>query len=235
MTPGRVAASILLLGVLFSTGVLAGTRAVPAETYKAGETFDAVFKIVKDSHFDPAFDVAKWEQLGADLRPKAIEAKTPGEFRAVLSDMLGRLGLSHFAVIPSTPDSPGDKVNHNGQPGFDVRLIDRRLVVSSVDPDGGAAAAGVLPGWIVQSIGGTPVSAILARIPEATPPRLAQLEAWRLCHHATARIVRTRTRRSVSWTRPAQPSRRASSGSTSRESRSPSAAFPRCTSASRRR
>lgn len=174
MRPGRVAASVLLLGVLF------GTRAVSTETYKAGETFDAVFRIVKDSHFDPAFDVAKWEQLGADLRPKAIEAKTPGEFRAVLSDMLGRLGLSHFAVIPSTPDSPSDNVNQNGQPGFDVRLIDRQLVVSSVDPDGGAAAAGVLPGWIVQSIGGTPVSTILAGIPEATPPRLAQLQAWRL-------------------------------------------------------
>ena len=180
MKPGRAAASVLVLCVLFSTGVLYGTRAASTETYKAGETFDAVWKIVKDSHFDPAFDVAKWEQLGAELRPKAVEAKTPGEFRAVLADMLGRLGLSHFAVIPSTPDSPADNVSQGGQPGFDVRLIDRQLVVSSVDPDGGAAAAGVRPGWIVQSIGGTPVSTILAGIPEATPPRLAQLQAWRL-------------------------------------------------------
>lgn len=174
MNAGRAAATVLLLGALF------GSRAVSTETYKAAETFDAVLKIVKDSHFDPAFDVAKWERLGADLRPRAIEAKTPGEFRAVVSDMLGRLGLSHFAVIPSTPDSPGDPVNQTGQPGFDVRLIDRQLVVSSVDAEGGAAAAGVRPGWIVQSIGATPVSTILAGIPEATPPRLAQLQAWRL-------------------------------------------------------
>jgi carboxyl-terminal processing protease len=160
--------------------VLCGTRAVSTETYKAGETFDAVWKIVKESHFDPAFDVAKWERLGADLRPKAVEAKTPGEFRAVLADLLSRLDLSHFAVIPSTPDSPGDHVDQNGQPGFDVRLIDRQLVVSSVDPDGGAAAAGVRPGWIVQSIDGSPVSTLLAGIPDATPPRLAQLQAWRL-------------------------------------------------------
>jgi carboxyl-terminal processing protease len=171
---GRVVASVLLIGVLF------GSSAVSTETYKAGETFDAVLKIVKDSHFDPAFDVAKWERLGADLRPKAIEAKTPGEFRAVLSDLLGRLGLSHFAVIPSTPDSPGDHASQDGQPGFDVRLIDRQLVVSTVDAEGGAAAAGVRPGWIVQSIGGAPVSTLLAGIPEATPPRLAQLQAWRL-------------------------------------------------------
>ena len=97
------------------------------------------------------------------------------------SDMLGRLGLSHFGVIPLRRRTiPGDHVNFNGQPGFDVRLIDRQIVVSSVDPDGGAAAAGVHAGWIVQSIGGTAVSTLLAGIPEATPPRLAQVQAWRL-------------------------------------------------------
>ena len=94
--------------------------------------------------------------------------------------MLGRLGLSHFAVIPSTPDGPGADVDLSGQPGFDVRLIDRQMVVSSVDPDGGAAAAGVHAGWIVQSIGGTAVKALLAPIAETTPPRLVQLQAWRL-------------------------------------------------------
>lgn len=175
MKPSRVAVTALLLALV------AGSRAVSTDTYKAGETFDAVWKIVKDGHFDPAFDVAKWDRVGADLRPKAIEAKTPGEFRAVLADMLGRLGLSHFAVIPSTPDTPGDHAGLNGQPGFDVRLIDTQLVVTSVDAEGGAAAAGVHAGWIVQSIGGTPVSAMLAGLTaENTPPRLAQLQAWRL-------------------------------------------------------
>jgi carboxyl-terminal processing protease len=164
----------VLLSILF------GSRAVSTETFKAGETFDAVWKIVKDGHFDPAFDVAKWERLGVELRPKAVDARTPGEFRAVLADMLGRLGLSHFAVIPSTPDSPGDSVDLTGQPGFDVRMIDRQLVVSSVDADGGAAAAGIHAGWIVQSIGATAVSETLAPITARVPERLAQLQAWRL-------------------------------------------------------
>jgi carboxyl-terminal processing protease len=169
----RVAASAVLLAVLF------GSRPASTETYKAGETFDAVWKIVKDGHFDPAFDVATWDRVGAELRPKAVEAKTPGELRAVLANMLGRLGLSHFAVSPSTPDNPGDHANLSGQPGFDVRLIDRQLVVSSVDPEGGAAAEGVHAGWIVQTIGGTAVSTLLTGIPDSTP-RLAQLQAWRL-------------------------------------------------------
>ena len=170
----RVLLSAVLLSILF------GSRAASTETFKAEETFDAVWKIVKDGHFDPAFDVARWERLGAELRPKAVEARTPGEFRAVLADMLGRLGLSHFAVIPSTPDAPGDHADLTGQPGFDVRMIDRQLVVSSVDPDGGAAAAGVHAGWIVETIDATSTSAILAPIADTTPPRLAQLQAWRL-------------------------------------------------------
>jgi carboxyl-terminal processing protease len=160
--------------------VVLGWAAVPAETFKGAETFDAVWKIVRDTHFDPAFDVATWDRVATELRPKAVAASTPGELRGVLRDMLGRLGLSHFAVIPATPDNPADHVNLSGQPGFDVRLIDRQLIVSSVDPDGGAAAAGVRPGWIVESVGGTPVATLLAAIAENTPPRIAQLEAWRL-------------------------------------------------------
>jgi carboxyl-terminal processing protease len=166
-------------GALF-LALLIGSAALSAETYKGGETFDAVWKIVRDTHFDPAFDVATWDRVGTELRPKAIAATTPGELRGVLRDMLGRLGLSHFAVLPATPDRPGEHVNLSAQPGFDVRLMGRQLVVTAVDPDGGAAAAGVRPGWIVQSIGGTPVTTLLAGIADSTPPRIAQIEAWRL-------------------------------------------------------
>ncbi len=173
MTLRRLSSAVLL-------AILFGTRAASTETFKAAETFDAVLKIVKDGHFDPAFDAAKWDRLGAELRPAALTARTAGEFRAVLADMLGRLQLSHFAVIPSTPDGPGEYVDVSGQPGFDVRLIDRQLVVTSVDPDGGAAAAGVHPGWIVQRIGTTTVSSLLEPITDSTPGRLAQLQAWRL-------------------------------------------------------
>jgi carboxyl-terminal processing protease len=168
------AVSAVLLALLLGAG------AASTETYKAGATFDAVWTIVRDTHFDPAFDLARWDRVAAELRPRAVEARTPGELRAVLADMLGRLGLSHFAVIPGSADNPGDHTNLSGQPGFDVRLIDRQLVVWTVDPDGGAAAAGVHPGWIVERIGGTPVSTLLSGIAESTPPRIAHLEAWRL-------------------------------------------------------
>jgi carboxyl-terminal processing protease len=153
---------------------------VSAQTYKAAETFDYVFKIVRDTDFDPSFDAGKWDQIGRELRPKAVAASTPGELRAVLRDMLGRLGLSHFAVIPASPDSPSDYRSGASEPGFDVRLIDKQLVVSSVDRDGGAVAAGVHTGWVVNRIDGTSVATLLAGISDGAPHRIAQLEAWRL-------------------------------------------------------
>lgn len=158
---------------------LAGA-AVAAQTYKAAETFDAVWTIVRDSHFDPSFDRARWDGVKEELRPKALAAKNPGELRRVLADMLGRLNLSHFAVIPATPDSPADRGDISAQPGFDVRLLGRQLVVTTVDPESAAAAAGVKPGWIVDRVGSTQMASVLSTIAESAPPRIAQLEAWRL-------------------------------------------------------
>jgi carboxyl-terminal processing protease len=157
----------------------ATTAAAAADVYKAAETFDAVWTIVRDSHFDPSFDLAAWDRINKELRPKAIAATTPGELRGVLRDMLGRLGLSHFAVIPASPDAPSDPSDLSAEPGFDTRLIDHQLVVSSVEPEGGAAAAGVHAGWVVQAIGGTPVRGWLDAL-DTTPARIAQLESWRL-------------------------------------------------------
>ena len=163
------------LAIVLAAGTLAG-----AQSYKAAETFDAVVTIVRDSHFDPKFDLAGWDRTAAELRPKAVESRTPGELRAVLADMLGRLGLSHFAVVPGTPDTPTQQSDFSGQPGFDVRLVGRQLIVTSVEPETGAAAAGVKAGWVLDRIGETPSASFLEKITDATPSRIAQVEAWRL-------------------------------------------------------
>ena len=166
----------LLAAALVVAAAVAGRAQAPA----AAETFDAVWNIVRDTHFDPSFNMPQWDRVRAELRPKAAAARTPGELREVLADMLGRLGLSHFAVIPSTPDSPGDRRDLTGQPGMDVRLLDGQLVVTSVDPSGGAADAGVHTGWIVDRVGGTPAATLLESIPASAPERIRQLQAWRV-------------------------------------------------------
>ena len=40
--------------------------------------------------------------------------------RAVIREMLGRLGLSHFALVPSTADVPGPEEDLGAERGKDI-------------------------------------------------------------------------------------------------------------------
>jgi carboxyl-terminal processing protease len=154
-----------------------------AQAPQGVETFDAAWRVIRDSHFDKAMNGVDWDAVSRELRPKAETARTPGELRAVIRDMLGRLGQSHFALLPATADSAEDTPKDlSGTPGFDVRLLGGDLIVTEVDANGAAATAGVRTGWKVQTIDGNAVSALLASLPESLAPRLRNVEAWRLAH-----------------------------------------------------
>ena len=146
---------------------------------KGTETFDAAWRIIRDSHFDPKMNGVDWQAVRSELSPRAARARTDGELREVIKDMLGRLGLSHFALIPSGGDAASPPVDLGGDPGFDVRLVGQEFIVTNVDPQGGAAAAGVKPGWRLLSIEAMPMAELLSRLPESMPDRLRQVEAWR--------------------------------------------------------
>ncbi len=168
-----------LLGAIAVAGALVAVPA--AQASKATETFDAAWTIIRDSHFDRSMNGLDWPAVKAELGPRAARAQSDGELRDVIRDMLGRLGLSHFALIPSGRDSASaTPVDMSGDPGFDVRLVGSELLVTEVDPRGGARAAGVRPGWRLLSLDSMPVSELLSRLPEAMPARLRQVEVWRM-------------------------------------------------------
>jgi carboxyl-terminal processing protease len=164
--------------------VTAAVACLDAQAAKSVETFDAVWTIVRDSHFDPAMNGVNWDAVRSELRPRAEASRHDGELRAVIGDMLGRLGQSHFALIPSSADpssrGPSDLRAH---PGFDVRLIQPDLIVSRVEPGGSAAAAGVRAGWILAAVDGRQMRDVLASLPESMPARLRQVEAWRVAQN----------------------------------------------------
>jgi carboxyl-terminal processing protease len=167
------------LSALVVLGFALGTL-VSAQASKSVETFDAAWTIIRDSHFDPGMNGVDWQAVRAELGPRAARAQSDGELRQVIREMLGRLGLSHFALIPSGRD-PGDAARDlSGDPGFDVRLVGSSLLVTNVDVGGGAAAAGIRPGWKLMSVEAFPVTEILARLTDAMPERLRHVEAWRL-------------------------------------------------------
>lgn len=179
MSRPRIAVLPLAIALL----VPAGTR---AQAPQAVETFDAAWTIVKDTHFDKAMNGVDWNAVRDELRPRAAAAKNAGELRGVLHGMLARLGQSHFAIIPFSPDSPsaagGDL---RGDPGLDVRLVGGDLLVTRVDSGGGAAAAGARPGWKLAAIESRPIEDLLAVLPPPANERLRNVEAWRV---ATTRL-----------------------------------------------
>ena len=121
-----------------------------------------------------------WNAVKTELRPKAVAAKNDDELRRVIREMLGRLGQSHFALIPASADSStGGKSDLTADPGFDIRLVDRTLVVTRLTPGGAAAGAGVKLGWVVDAIDGKSVSSAFAGLPDAMPRRLFDVETWR--------------------------------------------------------
>lgn len=63
-------------------------------------TFDTAWSIIQRTHWDTTYNGVNWLAVRDELRPRAAAAQTRGALRAVLSDMLSRLGQSHFAVIP---------------------------------------------------------------------------------------------------------------------------------------
>ena len=117
------------------------------------ESFDIVWRTVKDKHFDPTLGGVDWDNVRKLYEPRAAAAKTDSEFYGVLRQMLGELHQSHFNIIPPEAivqdNSPEPK---DGGIGIDLRLIDGQAVITRVEQGSTAAAAGLRTGFIIKKI-----------------------------------------------------------------------------------
>ncbi len=180
---------ILRRGLIVGVALWLGIVSLRADVPKGLETFDAVWTIVRDTHFDKTFNGVDWDAAKAEFRPKAAAATTTADLRGVVRSMLARLGQSHFSILPATEDNAAARTTPAGaaSPGFDVRLVGRDVLVTTVEADGPAAAAGVRMGWRLTSMGGKPVAEMLAPLEDVESVgkedgRVAALEAWRMIH-----------------------------------------------------
>lgn len=154
-------------------------------------TFDTAWAIIGRTHWDTAYNGVDWNALRTRLRPRAAAAKTTGELRGVLTEMLATLKQSHFSIIPrevsdvtsaaaTTSGSGSAEVDPNGSTGATLRLVNGQMLVTHVLAKGAADQAGVRPGWVVESVEGCGVAGRLAQIPKDMDPRRAALTAFSL-------------------------------------------------------
>lgn len=125
-------------------------------------TFDSVWSIVKRMHFDSTFGGVDWDKVRAELRPQAERARDNAQLRPLLLQMVGRLGKSHYSIFPAQQAENLDG-GGQGDVGFDVRYLEKKILVSAVDSTGPAARAGVKPGWELRQVGPRTIEQILER------------------------------------------------------------------------
>jgi carboxyl-terminal processing protease len=129
------------------------------------ESFEIVWRTIKEKHFDPTFGGVDWDAVREQYAPRVAKASTDQEFYGLLQRMLGELHQSHFNIIP--PEAlinSADKEAHDGSIGCDLRVINRQVVITRVGPNTAAARAGLRPGFVLREIDSTPVDEIFERV-----------------------------------------------------------------------
>jgi carboxyl-terminal processing protease len=130
-------------------------------------SFDLVWKTVKETYHDSTLAGLDWQGIRDRLRPRMESAASSEEARSVIGEMLAPLNQSHFMIIPREyfqGERTDSALSGNGVCGFDVRLVDGRVLVTSVRDDSPAFAVGVRPGWEVVRIDAVPVQETMDEI-----------------------------------------------------------------------
>jgi carboxyl-terminal processing protease len=140
----------------------------PQERQLNIDSLEHLWKTINENHFDPTFGGVDWQAVRLEFLPRIAAARTKSEVRDVMRDMLSRLKLTHFSIIPSElyedVNQTGDRPLEYGVIGIQVRVVDGQALVVSIDPDSPAEKAGVKPGWEIIQIGQQEIPKRLASI-----------------------------------------------------------------------
>ena len=167
----------MAVAALAAAAVVAGCASRPASPVYTDEdraldvaAFDFVWEKVRDVHWDPEMGGVDWAAARTELRPLVEAAASRREARRHMRALLERLGLSHYGIVPgeiyARIEREGGDVNPGGEAGLTLRAVDTTAVVTAVREGSPAEAAGVRPGWLVESIRGRPVGDLLDTLAE---------------------------------------------------------------------
>lgn len=171
--------AVLLVGAF----CLQSAELTPHERKLNVDSFEYAWKTIRDRMWEPFPPDVDWQKIHDELLPKIEGAKTMKEARAVLGDMISRLKMTHFGIVPSDVyETVSGKKGGDGVPGFELRVLDGDAIVTAVEANSPAAASGVKPGWQVVSVEGKDIAPVIRKVGEAyktaTTKELIQARAF---------------------------------------------------------
>ena len=140
-------------------------------------TFDSAWRTIGVTLERRGVTRLDWPAVRRELLPRAIRAASDSALRAVIDDMLARIGESHFALLPAQAALAADAPPGTaalGTAGLALRALDAAIVVWRVDSGSAARRAGVAPGWTLERINDVVVPS-LGPADSVGPRRLAIL------------------------------------------------------------
>src|SRR5579863_8461483 len=72
----------------------------PKEQATQLASFELVWATVRDRNPDPKLNGLNWQAVHDSFRPRVEHAKSAEEVRVLLSEMIRKLGVSHYAILP---------------------------------------------------------------------------------------------------------------------------------------
>jgi carboxyl-terminal processing protease len=148
---------------------------------RALATFDDVWQTINDTFYDPTFAGLDGAAARRELRPRAEAAASPEAVRAVIREMLGRLGRSHFGLLST--ESSADTLPGAAMVPIDIRILDAHVVVTRVREAALLERPGLRPGQIVIAIDGRPADAWRPQDP-GRDERGRNFDQWRAAFRA---------------------------------------------------
>jgi predicted metalloprotease with PDZ domain len=147
----------------------------PEQKAKNVESFEHVWTTIRDRHWDNSFASSSWKQVHDELLPKIQAAQSTEQARGVIADMIGRVHLTHFGLIPNdlyeTLDQPGKNQRRvsspfapEGSPGLETRVIGGMVLVTHVEKGSPAETAHIRPGWQLREIDDEQLAPLVARL-----------------------------------------------------------------------
>ncbi len=155
------------------------------------QTFDQVWQILNENHFDTNFNGHNWNEVREKYRPRAAAARNSAAFHDVLQEMLDLLNVSHLAIVsseeaevieagksePASIEAADE--SEAGVLGMELRFLGNELLVTRVEPGFPADVAGVKPGWILKRIGNTKTADLKQKTPRKLDEGRRNFLAWR--------------------------------------------------------